>query len=117
MTRIKGGFASKRRHKKVLKHAKGYRGSNSKLFRTALVAVQRAWRYAYRDRRAKKREFRQLWIQRINAAVREKGLNYSQFIYGLKKADIQLDRKHLADLAIHDPQGLESVINCVKEAL
>lgn len=117
MTRVKGGFASKRRHKKILKHAKGYRGARSKLFRTALVAVQRAWKCAYKDRKTKKREFRKLWIQRINAAVRERGMSYSAFMNGLKKTNISLDRKQLAHLAIVDSQGFDIICDKVRASL
>ena len=103
--RIKRGFKARRRRNRVLKLAKGFRGGHSKLFRTAADTVDRALRYAYRDRRVRKREFRRLWIARINAAVRMHGLSYSKFVHGLKQADVALDRKVLADLAIFDPTG------------
>jgi large subunit ribosomal protein L20 len=101
--RIKRGFKARRRRKKVLKLAKGFRGGRSKLFRTAADSVDKALMYAYRDRKVRKREFRQLWIARINAAARMNDLSYSKFIHSLKMADIELDRRVLADLAISDP--------------
>jgi large subunit ribosomal protein L20 len=107
--RVKRGTKARRRRNRVLKMAKGYRGGRSKLFRTATTAVDKALGYAYRDRRAKKRNFRRLWITRINAAVRPHDLSYSRFINGLKKADVALDRKVLADLAITDPKGFAQV--------
>lgn len=103
MPRVKRGFKARRRRNKVLKAAKGYRGGLSRQLRTATVAVSRAGMYAYRDRRVRKREFRSLWIMRINAAARENGLTYSRLIGGLTKAGIVLDRKVLADMAVHDP--------------
>lgn len=103
--RVKRGFKANRRRKKVLKLAKGFRGGHSKLFRTAADTVDRALMYAYRDRRVRKREFRQLWIARINAAARMNDLSYSKFMHGLKLADIDLDRKVLAELAVSDPDG------------
>lgn len=107
--RIKRGFKARRRRQKVLKLAKGFRGGRSKLFRTAKNAVDKALTYAYRDRRQKKRNFRRLWNVRINAAARMNGLNYSKFIHGLKKSDIELDRKILADLAISDPAAFTAL--------
>jgi large subunit ribosomal protein L20 len=107
--RIKRGFKARRRRNKVLKLAKGFRGGHSKLFRTAADTVDRALRYAYRDRRQRKRDFRRLWIVRINAAARMNDLSYSKFINGLKKADVTLDRKVLADLAIYDPAGFAQI--------
>jgi len=101
MPRVKRGFKARHRRNKVLKAAKGYRGGHSKLFRTATVTLDRARQYAYRDRRARKRDFRRLWIIRINAAARENGLSYTQFMGGLHKAGIDLDRKILADMAVH----------------
>ncbi len=101
--RVKRGFKARRRRKRVLKLAKGFRGGHSKLYRTAADTVDRALMYAYRDRRTKKRDFRRLWIARINAGSRLNGLSYSKFIHGLKLADVQLDRKVLAELAISDP--------------
>jgi len=102
MPRVKRGFKARRRRNKVLKAAKGYRGSHSKQFRSANIAVNRAGMYAYRDRRNRKREFRKLWIIRINAAAREHGISYSKLMGGLSKLGISLDRKILADMAIHD---------------
>lgn len=107
--RIKRGFKARRRRNKVLKLAKGFRGGHSKLFRTAADTVDRALMYAYRDRRQRKRDFRRLWIVRINAAARMNDLSYSKFINGLKKADVTLDRKVLADLAIYDPTGFAQI--------
>ena len=107
--RVKRGYKARRRRKKVLKLAKGYRGARSKLFRTAADAVDKALMYAYRDRKARKRDFRQLWIARINAAARINNLSYSKFINGLKLADIELDRKVLAELAISDPSGFAHI--------
>jgi large subunit ribosomal protein L20 len=103
MPRVKRGYATRRRRNKILKAAKGYRGGHSKVLRTARVTVDRAQVYAYRDRRTRKREFRGLWIVRINAAARENGLSYSRFMDGLRKAGIELDRKILADMAVRDP--------------
>ena len=117
MPRAKGGFKTRRRRKKVLERAKGYYGAKSRLFRVATETVDKALQYAYRDRKAKKREFRALWIIRINAAVRSMGLNYSQFISGLKKANIVLDRKALADLAYHDPKAFSQIAETVKSQL
>ena len=107
--RIKRGFKARRRRKKVLKLAKGFRGGRSKLFRTASDAVDKALMYAYRDRKVRKRDFRQLWIARINAAARMHNLSYSRFMHGLKQANIDLDRKVLADLAISDPAGFAQI--------
>jgi large subunit ribosomal protein L20 len=109
MARVKRGFKARRRRNKVLKLAKGYRGARSKLFRSATEAVDRALNYAFRDRRVKKRDFRSLWIVRINAASRINGLPYSKFIFGLKKANIQIDRKVLADIAVTDPNGFSQI--------
>ncbi|HSO18576.1 MAG TPA: 50S ribosomal protein L20 [Desulfosarcina sp.] len=107
--RIKRGFKARRRRQKVLKLAKGFRGGRSKLFRTAADSVDKALQYAYRDRKQRKRQFRRLWIARINAAARMNDLSYSRFISGLKKADVNLDRKVLADLAISDPAGFAQI--------
>ncbi len=107
--RVKRGFKARRRRKKVLKLAKGYRGGRSKLFRTAADAVDKALMYAYRDRRTRKRDFRRLWIARINAAARMNNLSYSKFIHGLKKANVELDRKVLAELAISDPSAFSQI--------
>lgn len=117
MPRAKGGFKTHRRRKKVLERAKGFYGGRSRLFRTAAETVDKALQYSYRDRKVKKREFRALWITRISAAVRALGLNYSQFISGLKKSDIQLDRKALADLAYHDPKAFGAIAETVKAKL
>jgi large subunit ribosomal protein L20 len=107
--RIKRGFKARRRRQKVLKLAKGFRGGRSKLFRTAADSVDKALNYAYRDRKQRKRQFRRLWIARINAAARMNDLSYSRFIAGLKKADVNLDRKVLAELAISDPSGFAQI--------
>lgn len=117
MPRVKRGVTARARHKKVLKLAKGYRGRRGNVFRIAKQAVMRAGQYAYRDRRNKKRTFRALWITRINAAVREHGVTYSQFVAGLKKAAISLDRKVLADMAVNDKAGFAAVVGQVKNAL
>jgi len=117
MPRAKGGFKTRRRRKKVLERAKGYYGAKSRLFRVATETVDKALQYAYRDRKAKKREFRALWITRISAAVRSMGLNYSQFMCGLKKANIELDRKALADLAYHDPKAFSQIAETAKSQL
>ena len=114
MPRAKGGFKTRRRRKAVLERAKGYYGAKSRLFRVATEAVDKAMSYAYRDRRIKKREFRSLWIVRINAAVRAFGLTYSQFITGLKKAEIGLNRKSLADMAYNDPVAFGHLVEKVK---
>ena len=102
MARVKRGVTARARHKKILKKAKGYYGARSRVFRAAKQQVIKSGQYAYRDRRVKKREFRALWIQRINAAANEHGLSYSRFIHGLSQAGIELDRKVLADIAVHD---------------
>ena len=117
MTRVKRGNVARKRRKEVLQLAEGFRGSSSRLFRTAQQQTMKALRYAYRDRRARKRDFRALWIQRINAAVREYGLVYSQFINGLTLANIELDRKVLADLAVREPESFKAVVDQVKVAL
>lgn len=115
--RIKRGYKARKRRKKVLKLAKGYRGGRSKLFRTAVDAVDKALMYAYRDRRVRKRDFRRLWIARINAAARMNNLSYSKFIHGLKLAGIELDRKVLAELAISDPSGFSQIAGLAAEQL
>ncbi len=112
--RVKRGVNAKRRHKKYLKMAKGYRGSRSKLYRTARETVERALCFAYRDRRQRKRDFRRLWIVRINAAVREFDMSYSRFISGLKKAGIELNRKVLADLAVYEKDSFAQLAKQVK---
>ena len=117
MPRVKRGVTAHARHKKILALAKGFRGRRGNVFRVAKQAVMKAGQYAYRDRRAKKRVFRQLWIARINAAARANGLTYSQFINGLNKAQIGLDRKVLADIAVHDEAAFASIVNQVKAKL
>ncbi|ABA88667.1 ribosomal protein L20 [Syntrophotalea carbinolica DSM 2380] len=117
MPRVKRGFKARRRRNKVLKLAKGYRGARSKLFRSATEAVDRALNYAFRDRRVKKRDFRALWIARINASARENGLSYSRLVHGLKKAEIALDRKILAELAVTDPAGFTAIADKAKAQL
>lgn len=117
MARVKGGVHAKKKHKKVLKRAKGFRGARSRRFRVAKEAVYHAERYAYRDRRARKGDFRRLWIQRINAAARQDGLSYSRFIHGLKLAGVDLDRKVLADLAVREPATFSSLVETAKGAL
>ena len=111
--RVKRGFKARRRRKKILKLAKGYRGGLSRQYKSASVAVKRALAYAYRDRKVRKREFRRLWIIRINAAVRQFGLTYSKFMGMLKKAGIELNRKVLADMAVNDPEGFSKLVNSV----
>ena len=113
MPRVKRGFKARHRRRKVLKAAKGYRGGQSKLFKTANISVNRARMFAYRDRRARKRDFRRLWIIRINAAARENGLSYSKLMGGLHKAGIDLDRKILADMAVNDPAAFSKVAGMV----
>ena len=117
MTRVKRSMRTKARHKKILKLAKGYFGHKSKLFKVANQAVMKSLTYAYRDRRNKKREFRKLWITRINAAARLNGLSYSRFINGLSRAQIKLDRKILADIAVKDPVGFAELCSKAKAAL
>lgn len=116
MSRVKRGSKKSRRRAKILKMAKGYWGARSHNYRTAKEAVERALRYSYRDRRTKKREFRRVWIIRIKAAVEQNGLSYSRFIHGLRQLNIELDRKILADLAVHSPQTFFHIIQKVKEA-
>lgn len=115
--RIKRSYKARRRRKKVLKLAKGYRGGRSKLFRTAADAVDKALMYAYRDRRQRKRDFRRLWIARINAAARLNNLSYSKFIHGLKLAKVDLDRKVLAELAVSDPTGFKKIAELAAQKL
>lgn len=117
MARVKRGVTAKARHRKILKLAKGYYGARSRVFRVAKQAVIKALQYAYRDRRQRKREFRGLWIVRINAAARAHGLSYSRFMNGLKRANIQLDRKVLADLAVRDKAGFAKLAQQAAEAL
>ena len=117
MPRVKRGVVARRRHKKVLKQAKGYYGARSRVFRVAKQAVTKAGQYAYRDRRQRKRQFRALWITRINAAARLHGLSYSRLINGLNLANIEVDRKVLADIAVHDPEGFGAIAEQAKAAL
>jgi large subunit ribosomal protein L20 len=117
MPRVKRGVTAHARHKKILALAKGFRGRRKNVFRIAKQAVMKAGQYAYRDRRTRKRVFRQLWIARINAASRELGVTYSKFMAGLKKAQIDIDRKVLSDMAIHDPAGFKSIVEKVKAQL
>ncbi|SDK85474.1 LSU ribosomal protein L20P [Franzmannia pantelleriensis] len=116
MTRVKRGVVARRRHKKVMKQAKGYYGARSRVFRVAKQAVIKAGQYAYRDRRQRKRQFRALWIARINAAARINGMSYSRFIDGLKKAGIEIDRKVLADLAVHEKAAFAAIVEKAKAA-
>jgi large subunit ribosomal protein L20 len=117
MPRTKGGYKSRRRRNRVLKEAKGYYGARSRLYKTAQESVDKALSYAFHGRKMKKRDFRALWISRINAATRPLGLNYSKFICGLSKAGVELDRRALADLAIHDPNAFAAVATVAKESL
>jgi large subunit ribosomal protein L20 len=117
MARVKRGVVAGKRHKKVLDKAKGYYGARSKVYRVAKQAVIKAGQYAYRDRRQRKREFRALWITRINAAARMHGLSYSRLISGLRVADIDVDRKVLADIAVHDPDAFAAIAEQAKAAL
>ncbi len=117
MARVKRGVQARARHKKVLKEAKGYYGARRKVYRVAKQAVTKAGQYSYRDRRQRKRQFRSLWIVRINAAAREQGMSYSRFINGLNKAEIEVDRKVLADLAVHDKAAFAALADKAKAAL
>ena len=117
MARVKRGVTAHARHKKVLELAKGYRGRGSTAYRVAIEKVEKALRYAYRDRRNKKRDFRALWIQRINAGAREHGLTYSQFMHGVKLAGLDLDRKVLSDIAIREPQAFAAIVSTARSAL
>lgn len=117
MPRVKRGVTARARHKKILALAKGYRGRRKNVYRVAKQAVMKAGQYAYRDRRTRKRVFRQLWIARINAAARGMGLSYSKFMAGLKKASIDIDRKMLAELAVNDPAAFGSIVDKVKAQL
>ena len=117
MPRVKRGVQARARHKKVLKQAKGYYGARSRVYRVAVQAVTKAGQYAYRDRRQRKRQFRQLWIARINAAARVNGLSYSRFINGLKKASVEIDRKILADIAVYDKGAFTALVEKAKEGL
>jgi len=117
MARVKRGVVANRRHKKILDEAKGYYGARSRIYRVAKQAVTKAGQYAYRDRRVKKRVFRALWITRINAQSRECGISYSQLIAGLKKANIEVDRRVLADLAVHDKPAFSAIVDQAKANL
>ena len=117
MPRVKRGVTARAKHKKILKQAKGYYGARSRTYRTAKQAVIKAGQYAYRDRKQRKRQFRALWIVRINAAVRAHDMTYSAFINGLKKAEIELDRKVMADMAIHDKPAFAQLVEAAKAAL
>ncbi|HXV36213.1 MAG TPA: 50S ribosomal protein L20 [Myxococcota bacterium] len=114
MPRVKRGVAAHRRHRRILEQAKGYYGARSKLIKTAREAVEHAWRYAYRDRKQRKRNFRALWIVRINAAAREHGLSYSRLINGLKLANVEVDRKILAQIAVSDPKAFGALADLAK---
>jgi large subunit ribosomal protein L20 len=117
MARVKGGVTAKARHKKILKMAKGYRGRSKTCFRIAVEKVEKGLQYAYRDRRNKKRDFRGLWIQRVNAAVRQHGMVYSQFMHGIKLCGIELNRKMLSEMAIHNEEAFTKVAELAKDAL
>ncbi|ACV63209.1 ribosomal protein L20 [Desulfofarcimen acetoxidans DSM 771] len=117
MSRVKSGVTRRKRHKKILKLAKGYRGSRSKLFRVANQSVMKALSYAYRDRKARKRDFRRLWIARINAAARTNGLSYNKFMNGLKQAGVEVNRKMLAELAVNDNQSFVQLVQIAKSKL
>jgi len=117
MVRVKRGVTKHRRHKKILELAQGYQLGRSKLYRHANEAVLKALRYQYRDRRARKRDFRRLWIIRINAAARQHGMPYRDFIHGLKQAGVEVDRKMLADLAVHDPSAFSQLVELARRAL
>ena len=117
MARVKRGVVAKASHKKILDKAKGYYGARRKVFRVAKQAVIKAGQYEYRDRRQRKRQFRALWITRINAAARMNGMSYSRLMNGLKKAEIEIDRKVLADIAVHDPEGFTAIAETAKASL
>ncbi|MTI13768.1 50S ribosomal protein L20 [Sansalvadorimonas verongulae] len=117
MARVKRGVVARRRHKKILKQAKGYYGARSRVFRVAKQAVTKAGQYAYRDRRQRKRQFRALWIARINAGARMNGMSYSRLIAGLKKANVEIDRKVMADLAVHEKATFAAIVAQAKAAL
>ncbi|ADL69299.1 MULTISPECIES: 50S ribosomal protein L20 [Thermoanaerobacterium] len=117
MSRVKSGKVTRRRHKKILKLAKGYYGAKSKLFRVANQAVMKSLNYAYIGRKLRKRDFRKLWIARINAAARANGISYSRFINGLKKANIEINRKMLSEMAIHDNKAFADLVNIAKQQL
>lgn len=117
MSRVKAGFTTRRRHKKIIALAKGFRGRAKNCFRVAVQKVEKSLQYAYRDRRVRKRDFRALWIQRINAAVRIHGITYSQFINGLTKSNVELDRKVLSDMSIKNPESFAAIVEKAKSAL
>ena len=117
MARVKRGVTTHARHKKVLEQAKGFRGRSNSSYRIALERLEKALQYAYRDRRNRKRDFRGLWIQRINAGVRQHGLTYSQFMHGLKQAGVELDRKVLSDLAIREPEAFAAIVEQARAAI
>lgn len=117
MSRVKRGYKLRRRRKRILKLAKGFRGPRSKLFRIAKESVERALKFSYRDRRTRKRDFRRLWITRISAAAKNNEINYSQFMFGLKNAGIEVDRKILSDMAIHDPGSFADLVQIAKGTL
>lgn len=117
MSRARSGIVNKKRHNKILKMAKGFRGRSKNCYRIAIQRVEKSLQYAYRDRRTRKRDFRRLWIQRINAGARQHGLVYSQFMNGLKKANIEVDRKVLAELAVSEQAAFEALVNEAKSAL
>ena len=117
MSRVKRGVTTHARHKKIIRQAKGYRGRRKNTFRVAVQAVEKSLQYAYRDRRTRKRNFRALWIQRINAAARQHGLTYARFMNGLKRSDIEIDRKVLADLAVREPEAFEALVEKARVAL
>jgi len=117
MARVKGAMNARKKHKKILKLARGYQGQSSRSFRPANQAVMRAMRNAYVGRKLKKRDFRKLWIARINAAARLNGMSYSRFISGLKKAEIEVNRKMLSEMAIHDPAGFKALVDVAKESV
>ncbi len=117
MPRVKRGPRARRRRKKILKAAKGFVGGRRRLYKNAKETVHRAWAFAYRDRRQRKRDFRSLWITRINAASRQHGVPYSRFIHGLKEAGVELDRKVLADMAVYDADGFAKLVDVAKEAV
>ncbi|WP_054749576.1 50S ribosomal protein L20 [Lacticaseibacillus thailandensis] len=117
MPRVKGGTVTRKRRKKVMKLVKGYRGSKHRLFKAAHTQLMVSYRYAFRDRRAKKREFRSLWIARINAAARQNGISYSKLMHGMKVAGIDMNRKMLSELAINDPAGFTAVADAAKAAI
>ncbi len=117
MARVKRGVTTHARHKKILKLAKGYRGRGKTTYRVAVERVEKALQYAYRDRRNRKRDFRRLWIQRINAATRQRGMTYGRFIDGLNKAGVEVDRKMLSDIAVHEPEAFNALVECAQGAL